>query len=229
MGTIVGPDLAYMHMPKTGGTWIAQVLSRYGFGELRSEWHDHGVDIDTEDRLVLGSIRDPWAWYLSLVRYGRRGRAPWLDPYIEAVGTYDEPRIIRAMLHPHQIQSDSPHFTWLPGEPDLSAYRRAAMHAYWPDRFILPRREDCLADVLVSTETAGHGLLQALSAWPVPSAMVQECLRAHQTRSSTALHEVYDQSLIEAVAEREAWALDMFGFECGRPSPTIWLTGHGVV
>jgi hypothetical protein len=228
MSTVIGPNVAFVHMPKTAGTWISRLLIAHGVcPKLAHENpHPYGRDLDLTGRLVIGCIRDPWSWYLSLLRYGMHNRATypghgmWLEPFIQAVGT-DEKALIQAMLYPQRLCSDSPYFVWSDDEPDRSSYLRASLKAYWPE-CVVPRREECLADVLVSTDSAGLGLLQALSAWQLPEAMVEECLRPYVPSARLALDSVYDSDLIDAVAERESWALEMFGFEYGRPSPPCW-------
>lgn len=52
-------------MQKTGGTHIASLLSNYFNGYSSGKKHDWLIDYDTE-KYILGSIRNPWDWYVSL-------------------------------------------------------------------------------------------------------------------------------------------------------------------
>ncbi len=76
----VAEKLIYVQMEKTASTHIAHVLADLVGGEqLVQHIHltraDFGgrLPVDTEGRVVVGSIRNPWSWYLSLWAYGCRG------------------------------------------------------------------------------------------------------------------------------------------------------------
>ena len=66
--------LLQVHMPKTGGTWMRfHLIDQLGGSSLmRPPWSliDHAPisDVPAEfrrGRVALGTIRDPWSWYLS--------------------------------------------------------------------------------------------------------------------------------------------------------------------
>lgn len=75
---IATEDFLYVHMPKTGGIWVTKILLGMGgikvpglkrhapAGDLASSW--------TEGRLMFGTVRDPWSWYVSLWCHLRAGR-----------------------------------------------------------------------------------------------------------------------------------------------------------
>ena len=71
-------ELLYVHMPKTGGLWISRILQNVAKG-IRIPGlprHTPAMDIPEEyleDRLMFGSIRDPWSWYTSLWQHLRAG------------------------------------------------------------------------------------------------------------------------------------------------------------
>jgi hypothetical protein len=75
---IATEKLLYVHMPKTGGLWVAKVLEAVG-GSKVPKLHRHCFAGDvpeswTEGRLMFGTIRDPWSWYVSLWRHLSVGR-----------------------------------------------------------------------------------------------------------------------------------------------------------
>jgi hypothetical protein len=67
----VSDKLVYLQMQKTASTHIAKALAAVVGGEQHLQ-HRRLV-IDPGDRLVVASIRNPWAWYVSLWAYGCRG------------------------------------------------------------------------------------------------------------------------------------------------------------
>ena len=64
----VADRLVYTELHKTGGTHIGKWLDRLVPGEQRGK-HNR-VPAALRDRFLLGSIRDPWDWYVSLWAYG---------------------------------------------------------------------------------------------------------------------------------------------------------------
>jgi len=59
----------YIHMVKTGGVWMSSYLNDNHDGRwIGSHPHSSSGDLrdhEVEDRLLWGTIRDPWSWYLS--------------------------------------------------------------------------------------------------------------------------------------------------------------------
>jgi hypothetical protein len=73
----VSDKLIYLHLQKTGGTHVTKILSRYIPCE-KSKQLMHGSlpeNYIQNSKYVVGSIRNPWDWYVSLWAYGcaRRG------------------------------------------------------------------------------------------------------------------------------------------------------------
>lgn len=61
-------DLIFLQLQKTAGTHIAALLSEHLGGRMKGK---HGpLDFDPGGRLVIGSVRNPWDWYVSLWSYG---------------------------------------------------------------------------------------------------------------------------------------------------------------
>ena len=67
----VSDRLVYLQMQKTASTHIAKVLAAVVGGEQHLQ-HKR-LAIEPNGRLVVASIRNPWAWYVSLWAYGCRG------------------------------------------------------------------------------------------------------------------------------------------------------------
>jgi hypothetical protein len=68
----ISDGLVYLELQKTGGTHIRRLLKRYTDGEPVGKHNRLSAGYD--DRLVFGSIRNPWDWYVSLWAYGVGGK-----------------------------------------------------------------------------------------------------------------------------------------------------------
>jgi hypothetical protein len=69
---IVNEKLIYLMMQKTGCSHIAKLILQTVGGE-RIGTHNKLTDYNT-GKYIIGSIRNPWDWYVSLWAYGCRGK-----------------------------------------------------------------------------------------------------------------------------------------------------------
>lgn len=72
---ILTDDHIFIHMPKTGGTWVQEVL-RVLLGATKKSrphapiWEDRWRHPEVfKTRTPFGVMRDPWSWYLSFYQY----------------------------------------------------------------------------------------------------------------------------------------------------------------
>lgn len=82
---ILAPEFVFIHQPKTGGTFVSQVLSRL-LGASMTDVNKHGVcnDIPSSHRglPIVATARDPYDRYVSQYEFGwfRRAAPPeWFD------------------------------------------------------------------------------------------------------------------------------------------------------
>lgn len=68
----VADGLVYLELQKTGGSHICRLLEQYARG--RPEGKHNRVIVNNASGYVIGSIRNPWDWYVSLWAYGVSGR-----------------------------------------------------------------------------------------------------------------------------------------------------------
>jgi hypothetical protein len=71
---LIANNFAFIHMPKTGGTWIADILRKHA----PEEWnvHDEGKPhMSAGDappgKKLIAFARNPWDWYVSVYFYFR--------------------------------------------------------------------------------------------------------------------------------------------------------------
>ena len=68
----IAKGLVYLELQKTGGTHIRRLLGRFTDGQPDGKHNrlpENGID-----RFVIGSVRNPWDWYVSLWAYGVSGQ-----------------------------------------------------------------------------------------------------------------------------------------------------------
>jgi|AMFO01.1.fsa_nt_gi hypothetical protein len=66
----ISDDLAFIELHKTGCTHIGKLLASLVCGVQYGKHNPLGPDIIQSGRNILGSIRNPWDWYVSLWAYG---------------------------------------------------------------------------------------------------------------------------------------------------------------
>lgn len=67
---IITKKLIYLQLQKTGSTHIANVLNKLFKCDRLTKHERLPKSYHTKDKLIIGSIRNPWDWYISLWAYG---------------------------------------------------------------------------------------------------------------------------------------------------------------
>lgn len=70
----VSDKLVFLELHKTGCTHIRRALLELVGGECVGKHNQAGGGLFTPGRAFLGSVRDPWDWYVSLWAYGCDGK-----------------------------------------------------------------------------------------------------------------------------------------------------------
>lgn len=94
----VSDQLVFIELHKTGCTHIRHLLRELLGGEFAGKHNQPGAELFTGDRVFLGSVRNPWDWYVSLWAYGcdRKGfiqiRTTHDALRLRGLGWRDDPR-----------------------------------------------------------------------------------------------------------------------------------------
>src|SRR5688572_18641165 len=82
MASVFNDRIAFIHVPKTGGTWAAQAL-RATFDDLQEpddpDRRGHFRWSELPGHFRFGFVRDPATWYRSNWAHKKRHR-DWADP-----------------------------------------------------------------------------------------------------------------------------------------------------
>lgn len=66
----ISDKIVFLELQKTGCTHIRNLLEELVGGKLVGKHNQASRDLFTEGRVFLGSVRDPWDWYVSLWGFG---------------------------------------------------------------------------------------------------------------------------------------------------------------
>jgi len=100
---IIGPGFVYLHMPRTGGTWTREVLKTKLGAVHHAGWHDPISRLESEyleGRMVWGTIRNPWDWYLSIYQYAMAHPEEIKKLRVYGKGSMDFRDVVHGMTHP---------------------------------------------------------------------------------------------------------------------------------
>lgn len=67
---LVSKKLVFLELQKTGSTHIKQLLKKTVGGSNDGKHNQASPELRASGKEFVGSIRDPWSWYLSLFTYG---------------------------------------------------------------------------------------------------------------------------------------------------------------
>lgn len=71
----ISNKLIYFHLQKTAGTHLTKVFAKYFIEkDKKIGKHSNISKLKLNDEFIVGSIRNPFSWYLSLWAYGCQGR-----------------------------------------------------------------------------------------------------------------------------------------------------------
>lgn len=96
---LVADGIVYLQLQKTGCSHIEKLL-QFIFPQVKSMGKHYRApkDFDLRSRYVLGSVRNPWAWYLSYWSYSALGRG---GPFLRTTA----PRSIARVLQDERMKN----------------------------------------------------------------------------------------------------------------------------
>ena len=88
----------FVHIPKTAGLWIGDILRRHF--EVEQTYHPHMMPFTPDPRPVIAVTRNPHDWWESWITWGRH--YPDKDPYYSAVLSRHDTRTIDQIVTDYQ-------------------------------------------------------------------------------------------------------------------------------
>lgn len=208
MPTFLSENMVFIHVPKTGGTWITQAVIAAGvsvrgpdpLGDQSYSEHGHAVlgEIAAGDRLSVAFVRHPLDWWRSY--WGHRMRAGWDERNaVDATAASSDFNdfIVRALDGGHVGYYDAliAHFI---GHPD-------------PAIDFVGRFEYLAEDTMQALELSGESFSrEALLAHPLENGNDYERFPAR-----------YEPEVAERLAQAEAQTIERFYPHEPVPSPLL--------
>lgn len=247
-----GPGLVLAHLEKTGGTSAHRLLAQLGYldpacvipdEEAHEQVHRllERLPQGTPRPPVIGGVRCPTRWYLSMVTYLRRYR--WtehdpLAPFVAAVGD-GTAELVRAMVDPdgcgvavcdlvhrkgYGLMTDR--FLATYGTAEARDVPVEDVEARWPDLCLLDLAYDCDRLVEALPLLLGQlGLPMAPHLKAAVAAAEHQRATIHATEAEAFSR---DPELPGLIMERERMIVRLFGYTAGEPSPApAWCLRYG--
>jgi hypothetical protein len=228
---IVTPRFVFIHLHKSGGTFVNECLLRFVPAARRLGYHRPRSCVPREyaHLPVLGFVRNPWSYYVSWYSFQKsRPQQNALFRVLSGDGRLDFDATIRNMVslafEPKLLQAavDALPATYtdrglnLPG-PALApilgsglgfySYLSSYMFGRSADDLILGRMESLRIDLPRALDVLGE---------PMNDAFRQQVRDAAPSNVSphAAFEDYYSAGLRQLVAERDATVIQRFGYRC---------------
>lgn len=201
---IVARRFVFVHMPKTGGTWLSHYLTRHApiewGAQLMHPVHaSASVAVEKHGgarKLMFGFLRDPWGWSVSLYFFQRQlvrqGR-------LSGFGVSKQQQIARG--------APVPTFRSVIGEIAGHYSEQLKLMFFRGNEQLcqLGRFERIREDTIAFLRAAGLS---------VPGGVANAIMNTAPMHTSAHARDIagyYDDELVERVRQRDGWAFERFG------------------
>lgn len=210
----------YIHLPKTGGSYVTKWLRSQAGGRLYLRCHDplqDAVPAMRKGRKVFGTIRDPWSWYVSWWQHSMA--APDRRKYLEKWGRghINFQDVLYGVTHPNEVDvPELPGVIWRPGkaggdhrdsliQSGKSLYSWAVGHMYGD-----PLEIDVLLDTPCLTQQLGALFGEKIDPRKWPPENTKSNRRRTAVADPTTL---YNPDRIEWVRQSDKDLIDLLGYD----------------
>lgn len=206
---ILTDTIAFVHVPKTSGSWVTRALVDLAGGQQVRGQHDTAVTLTAQERagrLVLASARDPWSWYASLYRHCLRLGGGVLDGLRAwGGGSLDFDDVLAGWLQPETRDVPAhPGLAWRPLEVHRTRPIQVGETLWsWTMRtFLMDREGQWAVDAILSAQQPEDGLAQL---------GIQDARPAHNRAPSDQPQPAYTPHTWRAVMDRDSALIGALG------------------
>jgi len=223
-------NLAYWHMPKTGGMSVYRVLRHLGtgFGQINHlKRHGKAESIPSsalKGRALFGTVRDPWSWYASLYNMAISGAYPseqqQKNVKLMGNGSSEFKDFLYGMTHALDVEEMPDPFPLI-WDPDPHLHHGAEADylssglglCSWAFRFCYGRPPR--PDLFLNTSTLYEGLASVMN---LDLEQVNEVTAQNRASHRPASwikdpQALYDDEMYKWVAEADAPLIQMFQYK----------------
>ncbi len=236
---IVTDQFVYIHTSRHAGTFTNKLILEHVSGAKMLRYHGHLSDLPKEyaDLPVIGFVRNPWDWYVSMYFNYKRKRQYLFDIISEGCTLEFKETLIRYLTlgdktagsgklrkrlekaAPSEITSATPAKFSRPGlvSSDFNGYSAGLGYYSWlfmqmherkgRIRGSIGRFEDLRAELLRLMEKTGTPITPAMRAYIVESEKLNSSSRDTDYRG------YYDEELQQLVYEKDKRLIEKFGYQ----------------
>ena len=236
---IVTDHFVYIHVSRSGGTFLNKLMFEHVPGARMIQYHGHLKDLPAEysHLPVIGFVRNPWDWYVSmffdyrrkqqyvyqvLSNRGSLGFQATVSRFLRLGDRSDESNHLLGILArtaPRQISTVRPPRNHLPGlrADHFASYPENTGYYSWLFRLMfetdsgapvhIGRFENIRQDALRLLEETGTPITAAARAYLAQSQPLNKSPRPPSYGGG------YNQELADLVAAKDRTIVDRFGYE----------------
>lgn len=223
-------NLAYWHMPKTGGMTIYRLMRNLGTKYERINGYRRHGDIRTlpqsalKGRTLFGTVRDPWSWYTSLYQHARSG-----TDGIEMLkkwgnGSDDFQDVLYGMTHPLDIEELPLDIKTVTGTPstqeEVNGFLSSGLGVcswVFRETYGRPPKTDLFVDTYQINEVMAELLNVGIEA--IESEPAQNRATHRPASAIENPRDLYTDEMKEWVAKADEVYIDTFKYEFFAPAP----------
>lgn len=234
----ISDKIVFIHLQKTAGVHISQTLSKLVDGEKIKE-HPQ-LPEHLRSRYIIGSIRNPWDWYVSLWAYGCGGKGSVQHNLVhrfsrrqldkmqtKQLGSY-RPSLLRRWKLLREEKA-KPIEQWRENYRDAND---AGQFQAWLKRLLDPRRAYDLQEGYALSEISSYWGLLTYRHLKLQSTMGDELYTSKSLKDYAHLKATYDNHILlnhtirnESIAEDLIAALDNIGVNDKEAARKIIIAG----
>ncbi len=236
---IVTNHFVYIHTSRTGGTFLNKLILEYVPGARMLQYHGHLGDLPSEysHLPVIGFVRNPWDWYVSMF-FDYRRKQQFVYQIVSERGVLDFEATVSRFLKlgdnsaqskslleqlvkaaPTSINARNPARHQLPGlrSEHFANYSKNQGYYSWlfqlmyesenTHRIHIGQFENLREEALRLFEETGTPITKSITAY------LEEAEPLNSTRRPKSFVEGYPPKLEQLVADRENYLIDQFGYE----------------
>jgi len=220
----VTDNLAYWHMPKTGGTTVGRIMVRIpdvgGICVQGPKKHGPPSEIPVsalQNRMLFGTVRDPWSWYLSFYQHCLWGMKDDLIKFGNGSNEFRD--VLFGLTHPLDVEEMPDNFTvvW----DVMQDHYEGALNNYlgsglglcsWTFRYVYGRPPRPAMFLDSSRLKEGMALLLNRPREMIEAIQSQNCASHRPQHHIPDAAKLYDEEMLGWVAKADAPLIETFGF-----------------
>ncbi|MGE3172362.1 MAG: hypothetical protein AB7O97_07020 [Planctomycetota bacterium] len=201
---ILSDHFVFLHVPKTGGTFVRRILERYApksWNVVMGDDHANRDNIPASHAHlpILGFVRNPYSWYVSWYHFQQDMREPFFLEISEDGALPFGETMRRAILSREEILLGAGPFTQM----------LQHMFGEQGNGVRYGRMEDMRVDL--------PRMFGELTEVPAPMREAIESMEKKNTSEHDPYHTYYDDELRELIRERDKVVFELFDYEWLKP------------